>query len=1423
MALTAGSFTAASVYQTTGSETSSQLALDASMNAGDWTILACSLVASSGTIDTPNGWTALSASTTSTASTSHASAVFARKYVSGDADPVVNHTSGRFAAVVVKVIGADPTTFLDVAASIDTSAAVAATTVVAPTKTPTSASAVMVTVHTARTSVNGDVLTWTPPSGMTEIGDTSSTFTGSNASLVVSVVAVGSGVASGTKTATASGATNGATAVSFVVKNATTATTSVTSTKPAAWNVIARVTDTAASSWNVRNLDSITSTKAAAWSVVGTVTDTLASSWNVRAEVTDSFPSAWTVLSLVGGGAAYGQFSVRYLAYAPNGARLGMLLKPLEASAGLTVNDVPALRLSYAPGSAGAQFLTSACEIAIEWSLSGDVWTEPANGRYVRIKRGDNNLEMTPKVTYDCPGYAWLLGKAKLFPSVRDVDGKRPFSNATAGAMLKTLLDECKARGALAGLSYDFTTTLDSGGVPWANQVNLEPEVGADMLTIVQSLADQGVIDYTMQGRTLRVFNASQYWQSGGIYNAPGYLSRDLSTGSSPVTLRAGRDITDAPDTASLEDVVTDVMVIGDEGVKTTINSPSAVSPWGRWEALVTQSGVKDIPTMTLLGNQTLMEGRKERVEATRALTFQRAAFLPFSHYRPGDFVLAPDDTGAMTGQRVMAITLETNNNGTVAGNVTLNDRFQDAEVKRARKLASILSGAVTTGGTGTTPAPVGVDKTIPANPTGIGTSTLFYQDGEGKTYATVTLSWTNPTLNTDGSALTDFRGSEVWERENKSDGTWHRRTFVEGDDTVLTIGPFDAGSQWVFTVKARDEAGHVSASGAYVPVTMATDTTAPTQPATPVLFPYLGQLIVQLSGKDVNGLPYPADFAQARIYASTSSGFTPGASTLKGAIISRDGGQFLLSGLTYDATYYVKVILVDRSGNESTASAQASSIPTRIANVDVGDGTINGVKIQPGSITAEMALFNAAAIQRADIALLAVDDARIANLAVGKLVTGELAADTRVIAGKDAEDHAEMRSDGFAVVSHDDNGAPIDVVRMGNATSQYFSIPDPDSGPETSLAAIDEDGNGNFQGLTVAGVDNTDTGAVIYGRDFSEWLDDLPAGEVAQAYATGSTTPIDATAEVMLAEVSFQFTQGRHYRVQWNGIHSYSPGGAGTLAIGQIRMISTSDGTTPSGSNGVINASQFIGSQAANGQFVTTPPMDVMGDWGDDGDTIRVGIFARRYYGTNPWNVLTSGGAAYQNPYRLWVEDIGPAPLNSWQTPGSATAKKQYTKTFLSTFTRTFRGDGVARSDTTDAIQGYDTVKGDHRTYIGFTSMTSTLTGVLAADIKKIEVYLYCNYTGLSTGGTAKIGFHGYTTSPATMVTNTTQLSTKFTRPQGRWVSLPLTTPGNWVTGTWRGITLGAAGTTSKAYYMRFNGFSNWRYKPQFRITYLK
>src|SRR5256885_364999 len=55
-----------------------------------------------------------------------------------------------------------------------------------------------------------------------------------------------------------------------------------------------------------------------------------------------------------------------------------------------------------------------------------------------------------------------------------------------------------------------------------------------------------------------------------------------------------------------------------------------------------------------------------------------------------------------------------------------------------------------------------------------------------------------------------------------------------------------------------------------------------------------------------------PADFHHVEVHLSTSSGFTPGAGTLKGTL--RNAGIFPIAGLAAGTTYYTKLVGVNTS-----------------------------------------------------------------------------------------------------------------------------------------------------------------------------------------------------------------------------------------------------------------------------------------------------------------------------------------------------------------------------------------------------------------------------------------------------------------------------------------------------------------------------
>ncbi|MFI6485035.1 peptidoglycan-binding protein [Nonomuraea sp. NPDC050663] len=409
--------------------------------------------------------------------------------------------------------------------------------------------------------------------------------------------------------------------------------------------------------------------------------------------------------------------------------------------------------------------------------------------------------------------------------------------------------DEAQGRGTLPGLAVDFTDSHDSSGQPWQAELTIGVEPGTDLLAMLINLADQGVCDWAMQGRTLRV------WNEGTA------LSRQLAAGAAPVELRLGRDIDQAPDDATLEDAASSILGMGEESLNVEVTNPSAVMPWGRWEAAQSQGGVADEGTARFLAQIALERAAGERVQLTRQLTPYRARFLPLADYRAGDFVRAPGDQAQLQSLRVRQVTLSVDSSGVVGGNLTLNDRFLEADIRRARQAAGIVSGGVSTGGNGGEPAPDSKDR-VPAAPTGLIVNPQAFQDDEGFTHGVINVSWTGVTTDINGTALT-VDGYQLLGQTPP--GTGAMRILATTTGTSVAFSPLVPRTQWVFAVRATNQ-GTLGVPASSATITIPDDETPPPDPSTPAVDSRLGIFRITWDGLSASGTGMPKDFTRVLI-----------------------------------------------------------------------------------------------------------------------------------------------------------------------------------------------------------------------------------------------------------------------------------------------------------------------------------------------------------------------------------------------------------------------------------------------------------------------------------------------------------------------------------------------------------------------------
>ena len=601
----------------------------------------------------------------------------------------------------------------------------------------------------------------------------------------------------------------------------------------------------------------------------------------------------------------------RLVAYRPFGARIGVLAEPVSFSASMLHDDDGAISIEYSMLSGDAQAfdreLTDGLEVAVEVS-DGTGYREPDNARYVITGRSGKTDDRTKTVTYSGQSISWLLSKAENNDSTHlladgDNKGKRPFYSSNPGAILKTLLDENKARGGVAtGLTLGFDTAKDAGGAAWAKKYTLYYSLGTDLQTILSSLVNGGGCDWRTTGRTLKMWNADS-----------AALSRDLSK---QVVLQLARDIGEAPYEESISDLASTILVEGDNNLLFRMDNPAAPTPWGKWESYSSQGGVSDKDTAQAFMQSTLDDAARVRGQYTRDLVISEVDSLPLVDYHAGDWITAPTVSHGEK-VRVQEIDLSMRQGEGLSASIALNDIKYDASVRQAKKIKGITGGAALAGSEGGRPAPE-KDHRTPKAVTGLVVATDAYISSRGTALGLATLQWAAVSQATDDTAI-DISGYRVEYRKNLAGAPWVSGGVTDAQRLTLGIGGLECGQRYEFRVRAvptySDKLGDWSN---VVVALVASDVTPPSIPSKPILTSKLGVVDVQWDGRNNAGGGMELDFDHVEVGISDSNGNWKYRDS-----VARDG-HCIVTGLEYRA-YWFALRSVDHSGNKSDWGVGAS------------------------------------------------------------------------------------------------------------------------------------------------------------------------------------------------------------------------------------------------------------------------------------------------------------------------------------------------------------------------------------------------------------------------------------------------------------------------------------------------------------------
>lgn len=601
----------------------------------------------------------------------------------------------------------------------------------------------------------------------------------------------------------------------------------------------------------------------------------------------------------------------RLVAYLPNGGRLGNLPAPLSWDASIVNNDLGALKVVYSRRTVGGGILKRGLEQGLEIGLEvsdGGTWSEPYNCRYLLIGRSRNAEDVSDTVTLTCQSMGWLANKILNNDTAHliadgDNKGKRAFLSKNPGTIIRTILDENKARkGAGLVLSPGFDTGKDAAGANWKSVYTLYYSLGTSLNSMLSSMVGGGAIDWRTEGRTLRIWNADST-----------NLSRDLS---GRVHVSMAHDVLEAPEEESIEDLSSDILVEGDNGLIFRESNPAAPTPWGGWESYVSQGGVSDEATAKAFMQTTLASSARVRGQYTRSLLVTNAESLPLVDYRPGDWITAPT---VQHGEkvRIQQVTVSLDSNGLKAS-ITLNDKVYDSQVRAAKKIAGITGGATLAGSEGGRPAPE-KDHRTPKAPTGLVVQTDAYISSRGTALGLATLQWAAVSQSTDDTAI-DIGSYRVEYRKNIAGAPWVSGGVTDAQRLTIGIGGLECGQRYEFRVRA--EPTYSDRLGEWSPVVVAlvaSDVTPPSVPSKPVLTSKLGVVDVQWDGRNTAGGGMEPDFDHVEVGISDSNGNWKYRDS-----VARDG-YCHVTGLELNSTWWFALRSVDHSGNKSAWSAGAS------------------------------------------------------------------------------------------------------------------------------------------------------------------------------------------------------------------------------------------------------------------------------------------------------------------------------------------------------------------------------------------------------------------------------------------------------------------------------------------------------------------
>lgn len=530
-------------------------------------------------------------------------------------------------------------------------------------------------------------------------------------------------------------------------------------------------------------------------------------------------------------------------------------------------------------------------------------------------------------------------------------DKRYLYSGKTVGFVLNDIFQIAKNRGVgyWPNFTWTFDQAKDSAGNAWPETVEIEYLPTAKYDAIVANLVDKGLIDISLRGNEIYVTTSGK---SGRTTDS---------------TLVVGEDVTDAPQASSADNLVSHVLMIGDEGITVVRQNNTTATTYWREEDGISQGGTKDIGTLSIIGDVALSNGDSPRIQRTYGIVMNHLRrWLPIRDYEVQDWV-GVEHGGGFGRYRVKQIAFK-QENGYWTGSLVLNDKFLENELRLAKKVEGIIGGATIAGSSQVaTPGDLR-DTSKPLAPTGLTLSFQQYQDNEGKTNVSMIADWNDVTQNTDGSVANDIDLYRfVWRYADEPASRPSRWVFTPESRAV--VSGMDLNRDVVAYTYVWDSSGNSSVVSPSVNANTGGDQIAPAATSVAGLISRLKVLTIAWDGLDLNGLPMAGDFKEAIAYISRINNFDPLQDGQPVGTLTRKGELAVsMYGYSIGETVYVRLVAVDNSGNRSAPSGVSSNSIWGVFQGDLAANAVTANVIAAGAVGTQHML--AAAIDAGRLSL---------------------------------------------------------------------------------------------------------------------------------------------------------------------------------------------------------------------------------------------------------------------------------------------------------------------------------------------------------------------------------------------------------------------------------------------------------------------